>query len=221
MKKFFSVIAWTLALNFLAAVGGIVWLYKSGKLDREKVHQIKELVFAPATQPVEEQPEPRDPTTQPTLKLEEMLAKVSGRSASEQVEFMQKTFEAERMILDRRLEDLRNQRRTLEEAKRQADKEREKLVADQKKLAAAQQEQAKLVSDKGFQDTLGLYTTMPPRQVKTIFMTMSDETMVQYLRAMEPRTASKIMKEFKTADEEARIAKVMEKMREPQAASNP
>ena len=221
MKKFFSVIAWMLALNFLAAVGGIVWLYKSGKLDREKVHQIKELVFAPATQPVEEQPEPRDPTTQPTLKLEEMLAKVSGRSASEQVEFMQKTFEAERMILDRRLEDLRNQRRTLEEAKRQADKERDKLVADQKKLAAAQQEQAKLVSDKGFQDTLGLYTTMPPRQVKTIFMTMSDETMVQYLRAMEPRTASKIMKEFKTADEEARIAKVMEKMREPQAASNP
>jgi flagellar motility protein MotE (MotC chaperone) len=221
MKKFLSVIAWTLALNFLAAVGGIVWLYKSGKLDRDKVHQIKELVFAPATQPVEEQPEPRDPTTQPTLKLEEMLAKVSGRSASEQVEFMQKTFDAERMILDRRLEDLRNQRRTLEEAKRQADKEREKLVADQKKLAAAQQEQAKLVTDKGFQDTLSLYNTMPPRQVKTIFMTMNDETMVQYLRAMEPRTASKIMKEFKTADEEARIAKVMEKMREPQAATNP
>jgi flagellar motility protein MotE (MotC chaperone) len=221
MKKLLSVIAWTLALNFLAAVGGIVWLYKSGKLDRDKVHQIKELVFAPATQPVEVQPEPRDPTTQPTLKLEEMLAKVSGRSASEQVEFMQKTFDAERMILDRRLEDLRNQRRTLEESKRQADKERERLVADQKKLAAAQQAQAKLVTDKGFQDTLSLYTTMPPRQVKTIFMTMSDETMVQYLRAMEPRTASKIMKEFKTADEEARIAKVMEKMREPQAAGNP
>src|SRR5436190_16860779 len=138
MKKLLTLISATLALNFLAAAIGIFYLYNSGKLNRDKVQQIKQIVFAPATQPVEEQDDSRNPTTQPTLKLEEMLAKVSGRSASEQVEFIQSTFNSHMAILDRRFQDLQNQRRTLEEAKRQADKERDQLRSDQKKLATSQ-----------------------------------------------------------------------------------
>jgi hypothetical protein len=221
MKKLLTVIAWTLALNFLAAVGGIVWLYGTKKLDRDKVHQIKDLVFAPATQPVEVKPEVRDATTQPTLRLEEMMAKVSGRSASEQVEFMQNTFNTHMALLDRRFQDLQNQRKTIDQAKAQVDKDRQKLLADQKQLATAQQDQAKLLTDQGFQDTLNLYNSMPARQVKTIFMSMSDDTMIKYLRAMEPRIATKIIKEFKTADETDRVGKVMEKMRQAQASTNP
>jgi hypothetical protein len=223
MKKLLSVFAWTLALNFLAVIAGVAWLYSAHKLDRDKVQQIKDLVFAPATQPAATQPtaEARDATTQPTLRLEEMMAKVSGRSASEQVEFMQSTFNAHMALLDRRFQDLQNQRRTLDQAKNQIDKEREKLTAEQKALAAAREEQAKLLADKGFEDTLNLYNTMPARQVKSVFMTMTDETMIQYLRVMEPRTATKIMKEFKTPAETERIGKVMEKMRQAQASSNP
>ena len=109
MKKLLSVFAWTLALNFLALIGGLAILYRAGNLNREKVQQIKELVFAPATQPTEEAVAAvRDPATQPTLKLEEMLAKVSGRSASEQVEFMQRTFDAQMAVLDRRFQELQN-----------------------------------------------------------------------------------------------------------------
>jgi hypothetical protein len=223
MKKLLSVIAWTLALNFLAAIAGVAWLYSAHKLDREKIHQIKDLVFAPATQPAATQPttDARDATTQPTLRLEEMMAKVSGRSASEQVEFMQSTFNAHMTLLDRRFQDLQNQRKTLDQVKSQIDKEREKLTAEQKALAAAKEEQAKLLADKGFEDTLNLYTSMPAKQVKSVFMTMTDETMIQYLRVMEPRTATKIMKEFKTPAETERIGKVMEKMRQAQASSNP
>jgi hypothetical protein len=221
MKKLLSVIAWTLALNFLAAAGGIALLYKAGNLNREKVQQIKELVFQPATQPVEEKPEVRDPATQPTLKLEEMLAKVSGRSASEQVEFMQRTFDAQMAVLDRRFQELQSQRKTVEDARAQIDKERQALSVGQQKLAAAQQQQEKLASDKGFQDTLALYTSMPAKQVKTIFMSLGDDTVIQYLRAMEPRTATKITKEFKSPDELARIGTVMEKMRQTQASTAP
>src|SRR4051812_17578896 len=108
MKKLLTVIAWTLALNFLAAVAGVTFLFKSGKLDHDKVQQIKELVFAPATQPTAPAEETRDPTTQPTLKLEQMLAQVSGRSASEQVEFMQRTFDSQAALLDRRFQELQS-----------------------------------------------------------------------------------------------------------------
>ena len=62
---------------------------------------------------------------------------------------------------------------------------------------------------------------MPGKQVKTIFMSLDEETMRQYLQAMEPRVAAKIMKEFKSQEETARIQKVMEAMRtnEQQAKS--
>jgi Mg/Co/Ni transporter MgtE len=124
-------------------------------------------------------------------------------------------------LLDRRFQDLQNQRKTIDQAKAQVDKDRQKLLADQKQLATAQQDQAKLLTDQGFQDTLNLYNSMPPRQVKTIFMSMGDDTMIKYLRAMEPRIATKIIKEFKTADETDRVGKVMEKMRQAQASTNP
>jgi hypothetical protein len=216
MKKLLTVIAITLALNFLAAVGGVAYLYNTGKLDRPKIEQIKELVFAPATQPAPPKSDARDPATQPTLKLEEMMAKVSGRSASDQLEFIQRSFDSQSALLDRRFQDLQNQRRTIDEAKRQLDRDREQFLAERKQLATAKEEQDKLQTDKGFQDTLNLYNSMPAKQVKTVFMTMSDETMIQYLRAMEPRTATKIMKEFKSNEENDRISKVMEKMRQPQ-----
>jgi hypothetical protein len=219
MKKLLSVFAWTLALNFLAAAGGIALLYRNGNLSREKVQTIKELVFAPATQPTEDKPPERDPSTQPTLKLEQMLAQVSGRSASEQVEFMQRTFDAQMAVLDRRFQELQSQRKTVEDARAEIDKDRKALAAGEKKLAAAQQQQQKLASDKGFQDTLALYSNMPARQVKTIFMSLTDDTMIQYLRAMEPRTATKITKEFKSPEEVARIGLVMEKMRQTQASA--
>ena len=41
---------------------------------------------------------------------------------------------------------------------------------------------------------------MPAKQTKAVFMTLQDETIIQYLQAMQPRTAARIMKEFKTPE---------------------
>jgi len=37
MKKLLNVLAWTLALNFVAIAAGVGWLYNSGHLDHPKV----------------------------------------------------------------------------------------------------------------------------------------------------------------------------------------
>ena len=220
MKRVLLVISGTLALNFLVFVGAIVWLYQSGRLDRDRVQEIKAIVFRPsATQPTTRRSDVRDPATQPSLRLEQLLAKVSGRPASEQVEFMQRTFDAQSALIDARLAELEKQRATLNSAQAQLTKDRESLAAAQRKLSDQQQEQARLASDKGFQETLELYTTMPPRQVKTIFMTLDEPTAVRYLRSMEPRAAGKIIKEFKSPEETARATRLLEAMRQSQAAT--
>jgi hypothetical protein len=88
------------------------------------------------------------------------------------------------------------------------------LEKDRTALASLQQQATKLETDKGFQDSLALYNSMPGKQVKTIFMSLDDATIKQYLQAMPPRNATRIIKEFKTPEEVARIQKVMESMRQ-------
>jgi len=220
MKRLFNVLMLTLALNFIALAGGVGWLYQSGHLDRTRVAAIEEIVFpkktdAPTTQPGNT----GSPTTQPIVQLEELLAKASGRSAVEQVEFIQHTFDAQMAQRDRRQRELNDLQRQVDLAKDQMAKDRAALQAEQKKLADQQQQVTKFASDKGFQDSLDRYQAMPGKQVKAIFMTLDDATVMNYLQAMEPRAAAKVIKEFKSPEETARIQKVLERMRLAQAST--
>ncbi len=154
-----------------------------------------------------------DPTTQPTMRLDQLIAKASGRSAVAQVELIHQAFDAEVAQLDRRERELTDLQRQVDLAKEQLGIDRSKLTKDQQSLAANQHEQTKLASDKGFQDSLALYTSMSGAQVKKIFMTLDDAAVQQYLQAMEPKQAAKIIKEFKSPDELIRIQKILEKVR--------
>ena len=214
MKKLISVLVLVLALNFLAVSGVVGWLVQSKHVDRTRMIAIRDIVFpkqveAPATQPASSD----SPTTQPIMKLEELLARTTGRSASDQVEYIQHAFDAQMAQLDRRARELNDQQRQVDLAKQQMAKDRAALVADQKKLADQQQLATRLAGDKGFQDSLLRYQAMPGKQVKQIFMTLDDATVMNYLQAMEPRTAARIIKEFKSPEELQRIQTVLERMR--------
>jgi hypothetical protein len=217
MKRLFNVLVLTLAMNFLAIAGLVGWLYQSKRLDREKVHAIREILFptqledAPTTQPT------AGPTTQPVMRLEELLAKTAGRPATEQVQFIQQAFDAQMTQLERREREVSDLGRQVELARQQLARDRAAQEKAEAHLAARQQEASRLASDEGFQDSLQLYNTMSGKQVKTIFMSLDDATVASYLQAMEPRAATRIIKEFKTPDEVARIQKILERIRQASA----
>jgi hypothetical protein len=183
------------------------------------VAAIKEIVFKDAAQPQPTSQPSEVATTQPVVQLDELLDRASGRSATEQVEFIQHTFDAKMAMLDRRQRELNDLQHQVELSKQQMSKDRTALDGREKGLAEREQQAGRLESDKGFQDSLALYKSMPPKQVKTIFMSLDDATMTSYLQAMEPRTASKIIKEFKSPDETSRIQKILERMRLASASS--
>ena len=76
MKKIFGVVVLLLAINFLAAAGAVGWLFQSGHLDKDKLGQLKDIVF-PTTAPSTATTEPSADTasTQPTLRLDDLLAR--------------------------------------------------------------------------------------------------------------------------------------------------
>ncbi|MGA2584397.1 MAG: hypothetical protein ABSG31_14060 [Tepidisphaeraceae bacterium] len=215
MKKFFTLIMALLAINFLAAAGGVGWMVQSGHLDKAKIKQVRDLLFPPPT-PVAAatQPSADSATTQPTLRLDQLMAQESGRSVSEQVDIIQRSFDEKMLELDRKQNELNDLKRQVDLANQKLAEDRQSLDAEKAALAAQEQEQSKLQSDQGFQDSLALYSSMPPKQVKAIFMTLSEDTVEHYLDAMQPRTATKIIKEFtKSPDETGFIQRVLERMR--------
>ena len=119
--------------------------------------------------------------------------------------------------LERRAREIADLQRQVELAKQQYSRDHGDLEKQKKLLADQQQEAEKLAGDKGFQDSLALYNSMPPKQVKSIFMSLDEQTVVNYMQAMQPRTAAKIIKEFKTPEETAHVQKILEKIRQAQA----
>jgi flagellar motility protein MotE (MotC chaperone) len=213
VKKLLSVISLTLAMNFLLLAGGAGWLVKTGHLDRDRLKEVKKILFPPPEPPPADSTASTDATTQPSARLDQLLAKASGRTGGEQVEFIQQTFDAQSAQLDRRERELNDLQRQVDLAKGQMSRDRAKLEQDRTDLTARQQQDTKEASDKGFQDSLQLYSSMPAKNVKAIFLSLSDDVVQQYLEAMPPRTAAKIIKEYKTPEELDRIQKVLERMR--------
>ncbi len=223
MKTIGTVFLMILAVNFLALAGGAGWLFQSGHLNKDRVKAIREVMFPAATQPTTQPTDagvPPEPTA--SSRLEELLAKRTGaRSAAEQTEFLQHTFDAQMSQLDQRQRQLEDLQRLVAAGQAQVRADRAQLDADRQKLTDDQQQSARLADDQGFQDSLNLYNSMPAKQVKDIFLSIDDKTVVNYLRAMTPRTAAKVLKEFKTPDEAVRVQKLMDRMRESAPATNP
>jgi hypothetical protein len=221
MKKLWSVLVLTLAINFLAVAGGVGWLYQTGRMDRDKVMAIKDLLFpppppaAPTTQPTEV------PASQPSLKLEELLAKHAGLPAAEQLALIRQSFDSQMAQLDRAYRGLVDLQRQVDLAQKQLAVDRAALEKRRKELDIREKQTERLATDQGFQDTLSLYQSMPAKQVKAMFMTLDDQMVVQYLQAMEGRAAARITKEFKTPEELDRLKRIMEKLRTAQANVGP
>jgi hypothetical protein len=223
VKKILNVIVLALAMNFLALLAGSFVVLNKSHMSREKFTKVKEVLFGttqPATTVDLASTQPAA-TTEPADRIAELLAKASGRPVGEQLNYLRQTFDAEMAELDRRQRELQDLQRQIDLSREQAKVDRAKLEQAQNDLQVRQKLQDKLNSDEGFQKALELYNAMPAKQVKTIFMTLSDDTVEQYFQAMEPRVAAKIMKEFKLPEETTKLQKVLEKIRQsqPPAAS--
>jgi hypothetical protein len=215
MKKLLTVIVLTLALNFLAAAGGLGWLFESGRLDKAKIKQVHEILFTAPPPP--SQPGEAVATSRPSL--DDLMAKESGRSATEKVEFIQRTFDTRMLELDRRQQEMADLQRQVDLANQKLSVDRAALEKEKQAVAAKEKEAQTLQTDQGFQDSLAVYNSIPPKQTKEIFLTLDQQTVRQYLEAMDARQAARIVKEFKTPEERAFIQKVLESMREAQASS--
>src|SRR5208282_2189760 len=103
MKKLLNILVLVLAMNFVGAAGGVAYLCSAAHLNRDKALAIKAILFPPpATQSAGEINSPLAPASQPTLRVESLLAQAATRPAGEQVDFLQGKIDMQVLQLDER-----------------------------------------------------------------------------------------------------------------------
>ena len=214
IRKLVVAIVLLLAINFLAVVGGAGYLISTGAVDGAKATQIAEILFpaptpttAPATRPAAEA------ATPPLLKFDELLAQQTGKSTSEQVQFLRDTFDGRSAQLDRQHRELLDLKHQIDLAQSSLSTDRTAVAARDQAIADREQQAAKQAADAGFQRTLEVYESMSPKQLKELFMKADEALVARYLQSMEPRRVANIAKEFKTPEEASRVNALLERLR--------
>lgn len=218
ISKLAQAVVIILALNFvgLAIAGGV--LAQKLELNGEKWSRVKAVLLEEPEEIVEEpEPEPLPPT--PMEQLVMMLDEQSGKPAESRVESMNLELDERLVETSRREREVTDRELTVQAAMKKLAGDRASFEQQKQAWQLALTEVRDREADEGFQSALSLYESMQAKQVKAIFAGMEDEVVLSFLRAMEARQASKILKEFKTPAETERATRIMEKLREGEAAA--
>jgi hypothetical protein len=226
MKKISTLFSLLCIMNMLAIAGLLGYLFGTGRLDKQKVgaivaiarHQgapdrFNEKLYeilqpTPATNPA------TAPASQPAVADGGNPDPTLGASAQDRLTIAAQAMQQERLRLDTRAQDLRNQQELL--AKNQADadaawkKAKDLKEAFDKQVVAAQ----KKAVDDNFQKSLDLYNELKAKQVKDLFVSMNNPDLVAtFLEAMDTSRAAEIISEFKTTTETDFIKSVLDRIR--------
>ena len=220
IKRIFTAGTLVLALNFLALVAVAGWAWGRYELSGEKLQAAMEVIEpheSPEAVVLEEAPE--EPSA--LEHLESILGVDHGADAHESPEAVAEALAGQFDELDRRYRELHDLRTQLTLATTAVVEDRRAVTASAEQLQERADEAQTLAEDEGFKQTLALYSGLPPKQVKDLFLTLDQPTVVRYLSAMNGRKANKILKEFKRPDEQTFIRAVLEEMRTPDPTDLP
>lgn len=214
-----------IALLNLLMIGGLAgYLAATGRVDKEKAGAILDLVKHQGTpenlrnhvyQIMNPEPASTATASSPaTLKsVEHGSLDVGVASATERIEFTRKAMEQERLRLDREAQELRNRQNLLATQRSEIDSRLAQFENEKKEFQEKIQQTEAFVRDENFTKALHLYNELKPKQVKEIFVSLPQNVVENYLRAMDRDRAGRIIAEFKSPEDRQFIAAVIERIR--------
>ncbi len=223
MKRTLWQVISILAILHLLMLGvGVAWLSGSGRLNGDRVDQV--VALFDQTIEADDAEDAAEAVRQKKLAAAEAEAQRRRPDAEARRE-------ADRWAIEQhslRLERLRDEIKQLDDTRRRAEanleRQRQQLAEERRLLDERVEKITSKTDDEGFKQAVGLYESLPAKQVKQQFMKMLEnqvvvgqadslDQVVGYLKAMEPRKAASVLKEFKADQEIVWAVKLMERLR--------
>ncbi len=210
-----------LALHFVALLGVVGWLAGTGRLDKQRVHQVVDTFKLTISQAQQQQQEAEQQAKQAQEKAEQaarLEAVADGpRTLQDHLAAEQRTdalamHRVER--IERETDDLRQQ---IERAKKLISKQKQELQQERDKFEQAVKKHNEQKASEDFQQTVKMYEQLKPDQAKQMFQDLiaqgETDRVVDYLAEMQLRKAAKVLQQFKSDQEIQQATLLLEKLR--------
>jgi len=218
VKTLWTIINALILVHCAAIALFVLWLWQTGRIDGARVQQVRELFRSPVAVAKAEEAARADEAARQDAEAAEHARKqdpplpsavqvrLTHDVGAEADQAMQRVRdEGERLAaeLARRESSLREEQADLDRAK----KAWETSIAGSEDAASLEQ----------FRKSVKLYESVPPKQAKQMLTGLIDggarSQAVAYLDAMNPRTAAKILREFKSEEELKLASGLLEEIR--------
>ena len=216
MKQAWTITSFIAVVNLLVllALGG--WMWQSGRLDADRIAALRGWIMSPPS-------EDADITDASAANV--VVEEASGFSSQQRLQWL----EHWRMQSEQRLQGLveEAERRSLEVQARLTELELQKQALAVKEHAMLEQLEARdrQATDEAFQRTVRLYEQARPDRAKAWLLLLVEEgemgRAVEYLSAMESRSASRVLQAFDTGTELRLAKQLLEAMSGGSVASAP
>lgn len=221
MRSIWTVVSIILLLHALALAGFVGWLQITDRLNRERLAEAVDL-FRPT---IDEAEAARQEQAAQTQMKEEQAREAARMQAvgfgqgqlQQQIELDQQRDEIAMQRYERFTKDREALERYLKEARELLEKQRKELDAERQAFNQALEQERQKRADEDFQQTVKMYEQLQAKQTKAIFQQLLAQQrtgdVVDFLAAMQLRKAAAVIKEFKTDEEIAQAAHLLEALR--------
>lgn len=202
MKAIWTIVCILALANLLAILAFGGWLAATGRLDGSRLRAARAVLAETIAQA-----RAREEKTQADAKAAAEAAAAEARkleipqTASERITTADDSDEVRRQRLERLKREVEDLQRTLSRGREELEAGWAKLEGEKKAFDEMRARVAALEGSEQFEKALKLYETLKPQQAQAMMQQLIDqgevEQAVAYLNAMQTRTASKIIAEFK------------------------
>lgn len=198
-----------LFLHLLALVAFAGWLRTSGRLDRARLKQVVAM-FEPtiAAEQMRLEDEEQEAQRQEQKDKELALLKESANSPTTVDQRLRQGREGNALALQK-LEFTKLAVASLlknsQNVKSEVASQRALLAKERETFEKSMDKRLKLLKDENFQQVIGLYESLKPDQVKSIFLQLigqgKEEQVIEYLAAMAQRKSAKVLSAFESPED--------------------
>jgi hypothetical protein len=222
VRSLFAAILLLVTVHVLAAVGLVGWLRYSGRLDRQRVRQVI-AIFTPTIAQEQARLEQQEQDTQGSRTAELRLAELEEigrgpRTVGDRLTADQQQRELAMRKMERLEDDIRALTRNLELTRKSVATEREALDMDRKAFDEFRQEEQARRQSENFQAAVRTYQSLKPKQAKAMLQVLlttgRQGDVVDYLAAMQLRSRTAILNEFRGDVEAAQAAMLVQQLRD-------
>jgi flagellar motility protein MotE (MotC chaperone) len=145
---------------------------------------------------------------------------VAGADAQTKLAASSEQIEVARLAMDRQYKELQDRQAMADRKLQDIEQKRKGLEEIEKRIDDKVAKEKEGTDQQSFQKMLAIMKGMKPPQLKEILVQMDDAATVEVLKGLEARASAKVLAEFKTPQELERKRRYLDMIRTGEVASN-